>query len=220
MKNKDFIPGKEAQFNEWQKTLVTYAAGKMNVWNIPQADYTELISAQTDFTTKYALFEKPETRTKAVTTAKTEALKSYKKILRQFTREHLTNNRRVTDMDRRNMQLPIHDTHPSTIDPPKTMVIGKVDFSVHQQHTIHAADSTGKLRGDNAHGFEVWRKVGGAPPASDADFEYAGFSASTKLVLDYPLEKVGETVYYRFRWVNERNRPGPWSESVISAVIA
>jgi hypothetical protein len=218
--SKNFIPRPDAVFNEWQGTLVNYVRVKLPVWNVPQEDFTALTTLQTDFSAKYAKAENPETRTPAAVTAKIEARNAYEKGMRTFVKEHLTNNHRVTDEDRRNMQLPIHDTKPTPVDPPKSMVLGRIDFSVHQQHTVHVEDSAGKGRPDNAHGFEAWRKTGGEPPTSDDDFRYAGFSPSTTLTLDYPLADVGKTVYYRFRWVNRRNQPGPWSEAVISAVIA
>jgi hypothetical protein len=40
------------------------------------------------------------------------------------------------------------------------------------------------------------------------------------MIIDYPQVDVGKTVYYRFRWVNEREQPGPWSEGILEAVIA
>ena len=39
------------------------------------------------------------------------------------------------------------------------------------------------------------------------------------MVVEYTYGQVGVTVWYRFRWVNSRNQPGPWSEGVLSAVI-
>jgi hypothetical protein len=55
----------------------------------------------------------------------------------------------------------------------------------------------------------MWRRVGGEKPVSDAGFAYAGFGAAATLVIDYSLEEVGKTVWYRARRINTRNDPGP-----------
>ncbi|MDR1222154.1 MAG: hypothetical protein LBL07_04645 [Tannerella sp.] len=218
MSNKDFIPGKGAKFNDWQKALMAYLALHKADWNIDPDDFEALLTLQAVFAAKYAVAENPATRTGPAVTAKREAMAAYKKGLRQFIREFLTNNHLVTDEDRRAMQLPIHDTKPSKIDPPKTSPVAKIDFA-HQQHTIRVQDITGTLWGENASRFEVWRKIGGDPPVSDSEFEFAGASTSTTKILQYSLEQVGQTVHYRYRWLNERNQPGPWSETIDSVVI-
>jgi hypothetical protein len=68
------------------------------------------------------------------------------------------------------------------------------------------------------HGFETWRKVGGTAPVNDSDFAYLNFSSTSTLVVDYLLEEAAATVWYRFRWTNAKNQPGPWSE-IISAIV-
>jgi hypothetical protein len=98
-----------------------------------------------------------------------------------------------------------------------------VDTSTPQRHTLHVADSKevtprGGLPAD-AHAFETWRKVGGSAPENESDFTYLATSTTSSLTVDYLLAEVGLTVWYRFRWVNARNLPGPWSESIISAVV-
>jgi hypothetical protein len=69
------------------------------------------------------------------------------------------------------------------------------------------------------HGVEVWRKVGGEPQTDDSEYSFVCLSTCTAIVLEYPLTDTGKMVYYRFRWVNSRNQPGPWSENFVSVVI-
>jgi hypothetical protein len=96
----------------------------------------------------------------------------------------------------------------------------EVDFSKRQQHGVIVKNEEGKsAKPANAHGVEVWRKVGAPAPVANADFAYAGFSTRSTHVVEYTLEDVGKTVWYRAHWVNAKNEPGPWSE-VVSAVIA
>ena len=51
---------------------------------------------------------------------------------------------------------------------------------------------------------------------SRGNFTYVATSTTATHVIDYPLAQVG--TIDRFRWVNARNQPGPWSE-IIFAVI-
>jgi hypothetical protein len=116
MENKNFIPKSGATFNEWQQTLVNYAGNRLPDWNIPEEDFTELTRLQADFTAKSTMADNPATRTPAITTAKIEARKAYKKYIRRFIKKHLICNHKVSDEDRRNMQLPARDTTPDTTE--------------------------------------------------------------------------------------------------------
>jgi hypothetical protein len=99
---------------------------------------------------------------------------------------------------------------------------GRVDTSVRQRHTLHAVDTLEvRPRGglpDGVAAFETWRFVGEAMPTDESAFTYVATSTTTHLVVDYTLAEAGKTVWYRFRWVNARNQPGPWSE-IIGAII-
>jgi hypothetical protein len=217
----NYIPGPEAIFNTWQNNMTDYVEPKSSLFNIPLEKLRELMRLKTDYKQKYDTSMNPSTKTPAAILARQEARKTYEKYIRQFVKEYLAYNSLVSDEDRRNMGLPVHDNKPSPAPEVTTMPVGEVDFSVHQRHTLRVKDNslTGKTRPENAIGFETWYKIGEAP-ASDTDFVYAGFSSSTKFVIDYPLEKVGQTVSYRFRWLNPRNQPGPWSEGLVTAIIA
>ncbi|MDR1983913.1 MAG: hypothetical protein LBQ28_03710 [Prevotellaceae bacterium] len=221
MNNLDYIPRQDGKFLEWVKILFAYVDAHASAWNISPNEVALVETLIAAYDAAYAKSEDPN-RGRADVIAKDESRDTLKHAVRQFVREHLTYNSAVTDEDRRHMGLPVHDTKPTPAPPITDMPVGEVDFSVHQRHTLRvkAGKLTGKTKPEHAKGFEVWRKVGGDPPATDSDWVYAGFSSRSPLVIDYPLEDVGKTVYYRFRWMNTRNLPGPWSESIISAVIA
>jgi hypothetical protein len=221
MHTRDFIPAADGKFLEWVRILFVYVRMNMSNWNITEMQLRPVEEQIALYEAAYRRAEDPN-RGSADVLAKNEARDTLKASTRAFVREHLTYNSAVTDEDRRRMGLPVHDTHPTPAPDLTTMPIGEVDFSVHQRHKIKVKDSslTGKGKPPHAHAFEAWGKKGGAAPVADSDFTYVGTSTSTMLVVNYALEDVGTTVWYRFRWVNSRNRPGPWSESTVSAVIA
>jgi hypothetical protein len=70
-------------------------------------------------------------------------------------------------------------------------------------------------------GAEVWVKLAaiGAPTPSDpADFDVLALDTSTRYLAEYAGPDGGKNANYILRWVNSRDRKGPWSE-VFSATI-
>jgi hypothetical protein len=221
MRRKDFVPTADAAFNQWQIVLIAFLLANAQRLGLSADAIAALQVLQAAWQAAFAIAKDPATRTKAAVAAKNAARTALEKALRAFVKEYISYNHSVSDADRENMGLPVYDSKPSPVPPPSTMPIGKVDFSVHQRHLLHVSDaSITSAKGENAHGFEVWCKKGGEVPSKDGDFAYAGFSSRSPFAIDYPMEMVGQTVYYRFRWVNARNQPGPWSEAVVSAVVA
>jgi hypothetical protein len=143
------------------------------------------------------------------------------KTSRNFVKSNLAYNPKVSDADRENMGIPVHDTKPTPAPDITTRPELEVGFSEIQKHTLIVRDSTAKGAGKPAHaaGFEVWRKVGGDAPATEADWQLVAQVPHSPCTLNYLPEQSGLRAYYRVRWVNTRGVPGPWSETV-SAIIA
>jgi hypothetical protein len=189
-------------------------------WKLPADAVTqELEFAYNDFFAKYPIAIAPETRTAASITAKDEARKSFEPKFRKFLKAYVSYNPNVTDEDRRNMQLSIPDTTPTTIGPPTESPTIEIDFSKRQKHSVIVKNIEGKhAKPANAHGYEVYQKIGGEKPVTDDEFKYAGFSTKSPFQITYALADTGKTVWYRVRWVNAKNEPGPWSE-IVYAII-
>jgi hypothetical protein len=218
MSNKDFIPRGDAPFDGWQKNFMKYFVLHNPSWNVPITVAPKLLALQSTWDNAYAVTQSIETRTKAAVQIKVDARNAYEGELRTDIKAYVTYNPDVTDADRDNMGLPIHDTKPTPVPPPTEHNIVEVDVSSTQKHIITVKPS-GTSKPANAHGFEIWRKVGGELPTTDEEFSYAGFSTHSPFTIDYPLSDTGKTVYYRSHWVNSKNQPGPWSK-IISAIIA
>jgi hypothetical protein len=217
------IPRTDSKFYEWSIVTFPYATLSENTKRWGLADdvvSTEMTTAFETYTAKYLAAENPATRTPAAIVAKSEARQIFEKIFRAYIRAWIIYNPRVTDEDRRNMRLSIHDATLTPSGPPTEMSILEIDFSRRQQHSVIAKNAEGKSKKPlHAHGFEIYYKVGGDAPACDNDFRYAGFTTRSPFIVKYDLDHVGKTVWYRVRWVNVKNDPGPWSE-IVSAVIA
>jgi hypothetical protein len=224
MSSSDYLPSEEAKFYLWAKNMVTIVGNSASAWQIPVAATNQFIQSFSVYEDKYLIASNQQTRTKIAVQGKNAARKQFTSVLRQFCKSHLLYNELLTVEDRATLELPLRDTGGSRIPPPHTSPVGRVDTSVHLRHLIRVVDSE-EIRPrhglpDGVHGFEAWRKIGGEPPATEAEFSFLNFSSTWTLTATYPIEQAGMTVWYRFRWVNARNEPGPWSESIISAIIA
>jgi hypothetical protein len=221
MPSVDYIPRQDVKFLEWAQKLLIYVKAHLIAWGL-SADILTPLEAKLDaYANAYGKAQDPN-RGKVDVLLKNETRDSLKQSVRLFVKEHLMYNSAITNEDRENMGLPIHDTKPSPPHIPTNMPIGEVDFSTHQRHVIHVKDGklTGRAKPPYAHAFEVWYKIGGGAPVSDSEWSYANTSTRSPLVINYSLSDVGKTVYYRFRWLNTRNQPGPWNENIVSAIIA
>jgi hypothetical protein len=220
MGNPDYIPNSDGKFLVWVKVLFEYLRLHAGAWGIDPMSWSEIERMILMYEDAYTRAKNPN-RGSADILLKNECRNTLKKAVRHYVKEYLEYNHLITDEDRKMMGLPIHDTKPTPAPVPTDSPVGEVDFSTHQQHKVHVkvGTLTGKAKPPKVRGFEVWRKIGGEPPVSDDEWTYVKFSSRSSLLIDYPLTEVGKTVYYRFRWVNTRNQPGPWSEGYVSAVI-
>lgn len=220
MSNYDFVPSGDSDFNVWQGNLISQVDPNMEAWGIPAADTTALIALQTTWTTAYEKASNKQNRSAADVRAKDDARKAYEKSLRSFVAQWLANNSKVTDSDRERMDLTVKTGTRTPVAVPVSSPLGKVDFSVRQQHSILFVDSitNGKAKPDGVQGCEIWMKTGGEPPKDDSEFTYIGIDTRSPYIVTFSVADVGKTVYYRLRWINKRGKTGPWS-SVITATV-
>ncbi|MDR1593137.1 MAG: hypothetical protein LBS43_01475 [Prevotellaceae bacterium] len=216
------IPRSDSKFFLWSKSAYPYATSQSNItrWKLPSDAVTpELEAAYNDWITKYPVAINVETRTAASITAKSEARHVFEPDFRKYLKAYVMYNPNVNDEDRRNLQLAIPDTTQTTVGPPTDAPTLEIDFSKRQKHSVIVKNLDGKRsKPANAHGYEVWQKIGGERPLIDDEFKYAGFSTKSPFQIQYPLANVGAIVWYRGRWVNSKNEPGPWSE-IVYAII-
>jgi hypothetical protein len=217
----DFIPRSDLAFNSWQNNLLNKAQAAEVQLNIPPHVTMELHMKQDRWTMAYAAVEDPATHTKAAVKEKQEARLDYEAALRVFNNAYLIHNPAMTDADRENFGLPVHDTKPTPAPEIGSRPELEVDFKQIQKHILTARDTETKSAGKPAHvaGFEIWRKVGEPAPATDTDWQLVVQAPHSPHALTYNEVDSGSRAYYRVRWVNTRGVPGPWSET-ISAIIA
>jgi hypothetical protein len=218
----DYLSLSDRALLAWTLNLIHRLSGLFIQFGIPTAVFDQLSEYGRVYEEALLAATDPVTRTKVTVQKKNDARDALKKFIRGMVKEYLANNHLVTNADRVLLGLPVHDDKPTPIDPPTDVPRGNADTSTHQRHFLSVESSASSKKGkpDKVHGFEVWSKVGGEPPADETEWTYVNTATRSPMRIDYPMADVGKTVYYRFRWVNNRNQPGPWCEGYIVAVIA
>jgi hypothetical protein len=96
-----------------------------------------------------------------------------------------------------------------------------VDTSERLQHTVSFRDSQtpdSKAKPEGYRGCQIWVFIGTEPPTSLEQLHYVATDTRTPYVLQFDAEDAGKTAYYRLRWVNPRDEPGPWSELIVATI--
>jgi hypothetical protein len=215
----DYIPASDGGFLEWVKILFTYVVAHAAQWGIAADTWAHITPLIDDYEAAYAKATDPN-RGKADVRAKNEARDALKAATRQYVREYLASNHLISNGERENMGLPVHDTKPTRAPRITVRPEMKVEFDKTQEHTLVVHDPVSRSAGKPAHvaGFEIWRKVGGDAPATEADWQLVVQAPHSPYTLKYDLSESGLRAYYRVRWVNTRGVPGPWSD-MHSAII-
>jgi hypothetical protein len=177
----------------------------------------ELVAALEDWRVNYAPTLEPHTP--AAGTAKNDARKPPERVIRPFVRRFLQFEP-VTNADRVNMRLPLHDIirtdHKVVEEEVEFVLIIRGIRVVHVDFWILGADHKAK-----PHGYDgavlVW-DVLDAPPADIHALDRHTMASRTPHTIEFPEEERGKTVYVALAWQNERGIIGRWSD-IKSAVV-
>ena len=103
-----------------------------------------------------------------------------------------------------------------------TRPIGMCDTSQRLQHTLDFRDEARPEHKRNPRGVigaEIYRKIGGEPPASLKECNFLSLDTRTPYVIGYDGEDAGKTVHYMIVWRFRDDSVSPISETV-SATVA
>jgi hypothetical protein len=217
----DFIPEKEAAFNDFFKFLVLYVdgktAGETPEWPFP-ADALDALHAALDaWETAYQKTLVPHIP--AFTQEKRRVRKRSEKTLREFVNRFLRYSP-VTAEDRAIMGIPEHDDTRSDIPAPETRPEFNIVVKDICQLKVPFRDqgSSRKARPYGMNGAVISWDVLDAPPATASLLRKTVLATRTPHIFTFSEEDRGKTVYFAMQWQNEKGARGPFSE-IQSAVI-
>lgn len=217
-----YLPQNDADFNIWQKGLLTITESQLEMWGIIPEDLNKLKPFQAAWDEAYAATVNKTERSSADVQGKVDARAAYEKELRKFYSAWLANNGRISNKDRERMGITVKSDTRTRVARPATAPVGTIDFANRLQHDIHYADQATpgrKAKPDGMRGCEIWIKVDGVAPVEASELSYVGTATRSPYTKTFEGKNATKTAYYWLRWVNTRGETGPWSSS-ISATVA
>jgi len=221
----NYIPVKDSDFDIWQKNIVAQVTANQVAWGIPAAIVASINAPKTLWETKYAPTTNPQTCTSAQTQAKNDARKAYESFLRKLVDGALLYNPMVSDEQRREMRLHVHDKKPSPAPVPTSwplMVLlsgkGNQVNIVFKQEPDESGTSR-RAKPEHVARFEVCYKIGDPAPVDATDCPNKESATRSPLILTFKGADLGKKLYVYGRWINTRNQPGPWTALPMAIII-
>jgi len=217
----DYIPGSDAEFDDWQDSFMNSANAHATAWGIPATALATLAAKQTIWVAAFAEVNAAHITRGGAVTAKTEARDNYEVDLRDFYGEWIAKNSKVANADRVDMGLHVISDTRTPVGTPQSLPLLKLDISVPMQHTLHITDNGGHGKGkpDGVHSCEIWMKL--EDPASKDVLPYSYLATSTKAsyLSKFADADAGKKATYRGRWMNTKGEPGAYGPEVHTLVI-
>ncbi len=220
MAKRNYIPGPDAEFDIFQLVLLRNVQPKAAGWNIPPAAVNTLLTLQTKWTAAWKNASNKKMRTHLDVENKQEIRVVYEKAIRQFVNEWLTYNSKIKDSDRLGMSLTVRDTNPSVpsrIDSHPNLNILTPAPGLHRIVMLDSEETTLRGKPKGIIFCDLRWKVGDEQPVDEEDFTSYDTPTRTSYYLLHN-NLAGQWVHYYARWVNRRNKKGPWS-SVKSSIV-
>lgn len=211
----NYIPTSDADFNQWADNFVDSAA-KISL-SAPLTATLQQLRSQ--WGTKYATHLNAQEVARGATVGKDNARELYTVALREAA-AIVQSNPDVSNESKAAAGLPIRKKGRTPAPVPTTRPTVEVDTAQRLCHIIAFRDegSTRRSKPAGVFGAEIWVKLGTTPPASTDELRFLGLDTSTPYTAHYDIEDAGKTAYYMLRWVNTRQEPGPWSETVAATI--
>jgi len=116
MPNHDYVPSEDLQFKEFGENFVNVASEKMTELQLSQAQVDQLTTDQTAFDTALDQHLAAQLEAKTATGLKNDNRKLYENNIRNIA-TFIQGNPAVSNEDKQDLGLPIHDTTPSVVVP-------------------------------------------------------------------------------------------------------
>ena len=218
----DYIPFSDAKFDLFQENLVETVVSKAIPFGIPETEIEVVVAKQTVWKAAYPKASNKQNRTPNDVLAKVIAHDEFVNVIRPFVAEWLTNNSKVSDIDRAGMGLTVRSGTRTPVPKPTTSPVASIDISQRKQHSIRFSDENtprSKAKPEGVHGCEIFMKVDGEAPKVISELMYQTTCTASPYVVTFDGTQTGKVVYYWLRWVNTRGECGPWSIT-INAVVS
>ncbi|MDR1340601.1 MAG: hypothetical protein LBK58_11200 [Prevotellaceae bacterium] len=217
---KDYIPRNDGNFLTWDKNLFTRVRTNAPRWNLSPTSWLHIDPPMiTAYEDAYAKAQDPNSGM-ADTLEKNITRDILKKATRIYVKEFLEYNSLITDEERLQMGLPVHDPKPSPAKDPHTYPVLTTKLLAPGVIEIHAVDSESgrKAKPAGVHGFEVKMVILDVPATEWEQLTDSQFFTKTPGRISFTGKQRGKMLSLAGRWENTRGVKGPWSE-IITVII-
>jgi len=208
----DYLPKKDSELVLWSANFAAQIELYASKWGIDADTVTALKAAAAAFAAAVAITDSAE-RNKINVAGKNAKGKTLVALIRALVSFQLKNPV-ITDEQRIQLGLHVHDTKPTPIPVPTdapTLVV-KTHKSRHLSIEYMIADDDKKARPYGVNGAVLVYGLLDAPPADQKDLPRNVLITRVPYILEFLEAERGKTVYLAICWQNERGQKGPWSD--------
>ena len=212
----DYIPKADPEFNDWAKNYAQYINDHFAELGLTVGQNTALQAFLAVWITDYDAHIEEQATASSFVEKKDTARKNLDENIRELT-NLMQAGAAVTNEQKAALQITIRKTTKTPTAVPETRPVGIVDNRNRLEHKIKFFDEetpNSTRKPDGVRACEIWHKIDGPPPVDDSELTYVASDTRTPYVAHYEGSDAGKMVHYWLRWVNTRNEPGPWSETI------
>ena len=216
----DYIPGSDAQFNDWQINFTDYLAANAAALGISDKEVQKLLAQRAEWEDTYRECLSTQAAATSAREAKDNNRKDWQGTIRKLV-QRIQADESTTDAQRAALGITVPDRTPTPIGPPTSRPSARLENRGGLRHTINFVDEntpTRTAKPAGVMGAEIWVYVGDAPPENTQEMRFLGLDTRTPYEAKFESADASKTAYYRLRWVNRQGESGDWG-AIASAVI-
>jgi len=208
----DYIPRKDSELVQWGNNFADKLALYAGKWNIDPDVVAALAAALAAFKLWVAITDSPE-RNKVNVSAKNGARKEFVRQIRALANFQLRNPV-ITDAQRIELGLRVHDSKPTPILPPTEVPVLEIELLGPRRlsFVFFSPDSESKAKPYGINGAVIVYGVLDTPTTSQDNLPHSVLATRTPHTLELTAADRGKTVYFAVCWQNEKGQRGPFSE--------
>lgn len=218
-----YLPRRESELLTWAQHFDATLATSAGTYNLSAGQAAAFNALFTAFQNAYMTATNPPTRTTPAIAAKKtakQAMVNGPGGIRELARL-IQAAPSVTDQEKLDIGLPIHDTEPSPVPPPT--IAPEIDFMMTGTRTIrirlHNEKALNRKKPVGVKGALVFSYTGETPPADINLWKFETNTTKVIIEIQPPVTVTsGTTVWFTAFWYNPRAQSGPATTPVSTVV--
>ncbi|MDR3198243.1 MAG: hypothetical protein LBU34_10290 [Planctomycetaceae bacterium] len=213
-----YLPRRDSELVAWGTNFTGQINLHLTEWSIPSDEYYALNTALQNFVHLHMQVDSPA-KTHTLVIEKDAARKEFERLVRGLVDFRLKNPI-ITDAQRSDLGLPIHDRKPTPIPKPKTHPDFVILVNDLRQLLVdfHEHESENKARPYGYNGAVISYAILDKPPAGPEELTHTVLATRTPFTLEFTEQERGKTVYIAIQWQNEKGEKGLFS-AIQSAIV-